>query len=244
MSDAIHLRHDGDVAVITLDRPERRNALGAEQLQALAAAVERAASERLRALVLTGAHGHFCAGADLSTVEDREFATVVRSTLDRLAGLPVPTIAAIEGACMGLGLQLAVSCDLRVATHDARIGVPAAKLGIITDLWTVQRVAALAGQGTARAVLLAAETLSGDDAHRLGLVQRVGEREVALTWAQEITRLAPLTQRGFKLGLDSCLPRPADPAYDEAFAAVWASDDLQEGIRAFHEKRLPAFDGR
>ena len=115
-------------------------------------------------MVLTGADGHFCAGADLTGLEDEAFATVLRGVLDRLRDAPFPTIAAVDGAALGAGTQLAISCDLRVATVACRFGIPAAKLGLMVDHWTVQRLALLAGHGPARAMLLAAEVLDGDAA--------------------------------------------------------------------------------
>src|SRR4029077_13054307 len=146
-----------------------------------------------RALVLTGAGGHFCAGADLTGLEDDGFARVLRTVLDGLRDAPFPTIAAVDGAALGAGTQLAIACDLRVATPRARFGIPAAKLGLMVDHWTVERLALLAGHGPARAMLLAADELSGEAALRLGLVQRAGGLDAALEWAGAIAELAPLT---------------------------------------------------
>src|SRR5690349_11778840 len=92
-----------------------------------------------RALVLTGAGGHFCAGADLTSLEDSSFAKLLRNVLELLGTIPVPTIAAVEGAALGAGMQFAAACDLRVATPDAKFGIPAAKLGLMVDHWTVKR---------------------------------------------------------------------------------------------------------
>lgn len=160
----------GEILVVTLDRPERRNALDHATLQELLGALGDA--DGVRALVLTGAARHFCAGADLTGVEDAAFATTLQQVLDGLCNASFPTIAAIEGAALGAGTQLAVACDLRVATPDALFGIPAAKLGLMVNHWTVQRVELLAGPGPARAMLLAAEVLSGADAFRVGMVNR------------------------------------------------------------------------
>src|SRR5690606_4130304 len=99
--------------------------------------------DELRVLVLHGAGDQFCSGADLKELEDLEFTRALRLVLDDLAGLRFPTIAAISGACMGLGMQLAMSCDLRIATAEARFAVPVARLGLMVDHWTVQRLALL-----------------------------------------------------------------------------------------------------
>ncbi|HEY7939737.1 MAG TPA: enoyl-CoA hydratase-related protein, partial [Acidimicrobiales bacterium] len=130
-----------DVVVVTLDRPERRNALDHATLQSLRDAITHAVDQRARVLVLTGAGGHFCAGADLTGVEDEGFVDLLRSVLEGLHTAPFPVVAAIEGAALGAGTQLAMSCDLRIATADASFGIPAAKLGLTVDHWTVQQLA-------------------------------------------------------------------------------------------------------
>jgi enoyl-CoA hydratase len=227
----------GPVAVVTIDRPERRNAVDHATLEALATTLAEAPAD-LRVLVLTGAGGHFCAGADLTAVEDAGFTALLRTVLDGLRLAPFVTLAAADGAALGAGTQLAVACDLRVATAQASFGIPAGRLGLAVDDWTVERLARLAGHGPARAMLLAAEVLKGDEAHRLGFVQRLGTLDDALAWADDIAGLAPLTLRAHKAALE----RPAEAA--AARRAAWASDDLREGLAAFRERRRPRFHGR
>lgn len=232
------------ITVVTLDRPERRNALDHETLAELTAALTSAAERATRALVLTGAAGHFCAGADLTGVEDASFADLLQGVLDRLRDVSFPTIAAIEGAALGAGTQLAVACDLRVASSDAKFGIPAAKLGLMVNHWTVQRAASLAGPSTARAMLLTAEVVSGADALRVGLVNREGSRAEAVAWAEQISELAPLTIAGHKLMLNKLeQPPAADPDVVAAFTRAWESDDFAEGIDAFRNRRTPKFQG-
>lgn len=239
----IHLEHrPPGVALITIDRPERRNAVDHDHLEQLHAALGGTGDARV--VVLTGAGGHFCAGADLTGVEDRSFTTALRRVLDALRDDSRPSIAAVDGAALGAGTQLAVACDLRVATPAARFGIPAAKLGLVVDHWTVQRLALLAGHGPARAMLLAAEVLNGDEARALGLAQRTGDLDAALSWADEIAALAPLTIAGHKLALNRLEQALADPDVEAAAARAWASEDLQEGLAAFRERRLPRFHGR
>src|SRR5690606_2340238 len=134
-------------------------------------------TDAARVVVITGAGGHFCAGADLSGVEDRAFTDRLREVLAALRDDPRPHLAAVDGAALGLGTQLAAACDVRVATPAAGFGIPAARLGLMVDHWTIERLAALAGAGPARAMLVAAETYGGEEAHRHGLVQRVGDLE-------------------------------------------------------------------
>lgn len=233
------------VEVITLDRPERRNAVNAEACEALADAVLAAAgSGEVRALVLTGEGPHFCAGADLKGVEDETFAGHLRRALNALHEVPIVTMAAVHGAALGAGTQLAVACDLRVVSPDARFGVPSAKLGLMVDHWTVQRVASLAGQGPARAMLLAAEEINAHAALSLGLANREGYLDAAITWAERIATLAPLTIAGQKLALNRLEPPIDDPDVAEAFRRAWRSEDLKEGMAAFAEKRSPDFRGR
>ncbi|MGH9185547.1 MAG: enoyl-CoA hydratase [Acidimicrobiales bacterium] len=246
MNDHIRADRRGRVVLLTIDRPERRNAVDHDMLVALAGELEAAAREPgvTRALVLTGAAGHFCAGADLSMVEDAAFLAALRSVLTGLRDAPFPTMAAVEGAALGAGTQLAVACDLRVATAEASFGIPAAKLGVMVDHWTVQRLASLAGHGPARAMLLAAEVLTGAEALRLGLVQRRGDLGDAIAWAGQIADLAPLTVAGHKRSLNRLEtdgPAPDDVA--ESFRRAWSSADLQEGLAAFRERRPPVFRG-
>ncbi|MBV8236442.1 MAG: enoyl-CoA hydratase [Acidimicrobiia bacterium] len=234
----IHSERRGAVVLFTIDRTERRNALDIETVRRLADAVHEAHDARV--LALTGAGGHFCAGADLGGVEGEHFVDALRSLLLALTSTSQPVVAAVDGAALGAGTQLAVACDLRVATPAARFGIPAAKLGLMVDHWSVQRLTALAGEGPARAMLLAAETFSGEDAERLGFVQRIGDLDAALDWAQEIAALAPLSIAGHKLALNGA-PREE---FQAAFDRAWASADLAEGMAAFRERRAPEFRGR
>jgi enoyl-CoA hydratase len=258
---AVSYHLQGPVARLTICRPERRNALNHEALEELHAGVRRSREDAARCVVVTGAASHFCAGADLKELEDLRFADTLRGVLDGLAELPVPTIAAISGSCMGLGMQLAMACDLRLATPEARFAVPVAKLGLMVDHWTIQRLALLAGHSTARWMLLTAEPVHTRHAVDVGFVQRMVDPAehgqdadpgtAVLAEAEDlagrIARLAPLSLAGSKLGLD-LLERPgaeADPqgAYRRAFERAWSSGDLVEGRRAFAEQRAPQFRG-
>lgn len=261
-SGSVHLEFDGAVALITIDRVRKRNALDAATLAHFDSAVRVAGAacelrpggpdgsprQTVRCVVLTGAGGHFSAGADLDTAEDTSFVAELRATLDRLAGLAVPTIAAISGSCIGLGMQLALSCDLRVATDDALFAVPVARLGLMVDEPTLRRLVLAVGWGRARALLLAAERVGPDELAAAGFLQRRGDLDDALSWAASIAELAPIAQRAAKVGLDLAeLGMMADlesrEAFGEMFEVAWASDDLREGRSAFGEKRTPKFRG-
>ena len=153
-------------------------------------------------------------------------------------------MAAVQGAALGAGTQLAVACDLRMASPDARFGIPAAKLGLMVDHWTVQRLSRVAGYSAAQAMLLAAEEIDGTAAVRLGLAQRAGSLADALAWAGQVAELAPLTIAGHKLALHRLEGPPDDPDVDAALQKAWASQDLVEGMAAFKERRLPRFEGK
>lgn len=231
--------------LVTIDRRERRNALNLEALEDLDAAVRAAVAGGARTLVLTGAAGHFCAGADLTELEDIAFTRRLAQVLHHLATLPIVTIAAIEGSCMGLGMQLAVACDVRVVGDAARFAVPVAKLGLMVDHWTIDRVSRFFGEGAARAMVLTAEVLTAEDAWRLGFAQRRGGLDEALALAAQAAPLAPLSQAGSKIGFDAHVDNAEEGArYRAAFERAWGSADLAEGQRAFGERRAPVFQGQ
>jgi enoyl-CoA hydratase len=240
----IRVGHAGGVAVLTIDRPERRNAVDLDTVESMGDQLEAVREAAGRVVVLTGAGGDFCSGADLGGVDDEVFVAALNRTLGLLRDPVYVTVAAIDGIALGAGTQFAVSCDLRVATPTARFGVPAAKLGLAVDHETIRRLAAFAGEGTARAMLLAAEEFDGKAAHRTGLVQRLGTLDDALAWAQAIAGLAPLTIAAHKLGLERISEHADDPDYAEARLRAWRSADLEEGLAAFRAKRPPKFQGR
>ena len=240
----LHSRRVDDVVLVTIERPERRNALDLTTLDALHEAVTAAGATGARAVVLTGADGHFCSGADLTELEDVSFTVRLAEVLGDLAALPVTTVAAIEGACMGLGMQLALACDVRVVDHSARFAVPVARLGLMVDHWTIERLARFWGEGAARSMVLTAVVLDADDAWRLGFAQVRGGLDDALAVASRAAGLAPLTQSGSKTGLGTTsADADAVARYEAAFARAWASDDLAEGRAAFAERREPTFRG-
>jgi enoyl-CoA hydratase len=168
-------RQDG-VAVITLNRPGKRNALTVEVCHELRGAIAAELTAGARALVLTGAGTVFCSGADLDEVYTAEFLDALYAMLHAVADAPVPVIAAVNGPAIGAGTQLAIAADLRVAAPGAVFGVPTAKIGLAVDPWTIRRLAALAGSGAARELLLACAQLDAAAALRCGLAQRSGSR--------------------------------------------------------------------
>jgi len=228
---------DGDVAVIEIDRHERRNALDTAHCDALREAMT---SQQARAIVITGAGSSFCAGADLGAVYDASFRDALYAMLCVVTDLSVPVLAAVNGPAIGAGAQLAMACDLRVAAPEASFAIPAARLGIAVDPWTIRRLALLSGTGIAQAMLIGGEWLDADHALRCGLASRLGDRTAALAWARELAGLAPLSLAYAKKALN----RPDDPGLVKDFEACWASDDAAEGQRARAGKRPPRFEGK
>ena len=246
------------IGLATIDRPDRRNALNAELCDDLRGHLER--SHGLRAIVLTGAGVAFCAGADIiRRAQDTgglehgggdTFRPAFERVLDAIVTHPAPVIAAVNGAALGAGMQLAVACDLRVVTPTAKIGIPAAKLGVLLSAPNIRRLAVLVGQGAARDILLTARVMTADELREVGFVQRVADDALAagLELASQIAQLAPLSVQGHKRALN--IVADATALDDRALAeirsleeAAFLSVDLQEGLAAFGEKRPPTFRG-
>lgn len=239
----VNVERNDRIELITLHRPERRNALDHATLLELLDIQERLRTDAptdVRVVVLTGTPPAFCAGADLSGVEEGQFATDLGLVLRGFAALPVPVIAAIDGPALGAGTQLVIACDLRVATPTSVMGIPAAKLGLVVDHWTIRRLAAEFSPAIARAMLIAAETSTADELHRVGAIHRLGDLDAALDWAARVAGLAPLTMHAHKHGLEH---EDQDPTFDALRSAAWASSDAEEGRTAFLEKRPAVFTG-
>jgi enoyl-CoA hydratase len=232
------------VTVVTLNRPDKRNALNIEVCDGIRGAVGKAVADGAPALVLTGAGTSFCSGADFGEVYTGDFRASLYGMLRTIVEAPVPVVAAVNGPAIGGGTQLAMAADLRVVAPSAVFAIPTAKLGLAVDPWTIRRITALAGQSRARQLLLACEELSADDALACGLGDRAGDLEVALAWAQQMAELAPLTVAYNKRVLNSLTE--SDPGEAEllmAFEGCWSSADLVEARTARAEKRKPVFRG-
>ncbi|WP_153505647.1 enoyl-CoA hydratase [Cumulibacter manganitolerans] len=235
---------DGDVAVITLNRPDRRNALNAELCDMLGEVVHEKASRGARAAVITGEGTSFCSGADLDAVYDDVFLTALYGLFDAILTSPMPVVAAVNGPAIGAGTQLALACDLRVADERAVFGVPTARNGLAVDPWTIRRLSELAGGGVARRLLIGAGRIERDEAVIAGLVDREGDLDDALAWATEIATLAPLSLAYSKRVLNNPALGVDDPSLVADFHACFASEDVAEGRAARAEKRTPVFTGR
>jgi enoyl-CoA hydratase len=242
----VRVEHRDDVGrgvlVITLDRPERRNAVDHATLLALLDAQTEVVDARV--VVLTGTPPAFCAGADLQGVREDVFAADLRRVLHGFVELRATVLAAVDGPALGAGAQFLAVADLRIATPDSVIGVPAARLGLVVEQWTIARIAREFGPAVARGMFVGAETYRAERLHAAGSIHRLGGLDEALAWAGELAALAPLSVSGHKLALEAIAAgRHDDPTVAAARERAWASVDAAEGRRAFLEKRPAEFRG-
>ncbi len=242
----IGITRNGNVMTLEMQRPERRNALNCELVDALREAVEHAAEQDIRAIVLTGAGPVFSSGADLTDAAGMaeklpDKALALNLAIDKA---PVPVIGAINGPTIGAGVILSLICDLRVVAPEAYFQFPIAKYGLAIDNWSVRRLTSLVGAGRARGMLLAAEKLTADTALHTGLANRLGTLADAQAWAAEIAGYAPLSLQHSKrvLNDDGAYEQPW-PEHKEMFDRAWASKDVIEAQVARIEKRPPNFIG-
>lgn len=242
----IDLSIEGRIAVLTLDRAARHNALDIALCHRIREAIGEAADAR--AIVITGAGSSFCSGADLDEVYTADFREALYAMLHAVEHAQVPVIAAVNGPAIGAGTQLAIATDFRVVADRAWFAVPTAKIGLAVDPWTIRRLALLAGNPTARRLLMACDEVSAQSALACGLADRAGDLDATRTWAAEMSALAPLTLTYSKRVLNEAFEEPLDDALakslDDAFEGCWASEDFAEGRLARTEKRAPEFRGR
>lgn len=245
-------------AVVTLNRPERRNAMSLAMWRGLGQIfTELGNNPEVRAIILTGAGGNFSAGADISefatvraTVEQGvEYEVAVDECCDRIAATPKPTIAVVNGFCMGGACNLAMSCDFRFAASAAQFGIPAARLSIVYGVRGTQRLLALVGVANAKRILYSAQKFDADEAHRIGFADRVAAdpMQAAKSFAAIMAENAPLTIAGTKVlltGLTMGLGTLDDATVNQVIDRAIGSEDYRDARQAFVEKRQPVFAGK
>lgn len=258
MTDPVLVERDGHIATVILNRPEKLNALNKATWRRLGEVVtELSAEPSLRCLVLRGAGGKaFASGADITEFEAeradpaaaRAYAEATEAAMGAIGACPHPTVALIEGACIGGGLEIAMRCDLRIAGVSSRFGIPANRLGLVIGYAELEALMAAVGRARALEILLEARIFGAEEASAKGLVHRVvPDAEVAdeaYATARRIAAGAPLVNRWHKAFMRR-LARPeplTQEERDEAFAC-YASADYKEGWQAFLGKRKPEFQG-
>jgi len=248
---------DGPMALVSINRPEKHNAISLATLAELQAAIaEAAAADAVKVITITGTGGRaFASGSDLGEVLDRDLGKalepIVQGLADQLERTPKPTIAAIDGICMGGGLEVALGCDLRIATPKSRFATPEGKLGIIPGGGATARLPRLVGRGWAMEMMLMGEAINADRALSIGLITRIVDAEELIPEARRMTEhlagFAPFVPRTMKamvhFGMEASM---AGALMFEKYAqgALVQTEDKHEGITAFLGKRRPKFKGR
>ena len=256
----VRLERRGAAAIVTIDRPDQRNALARQTVLELGrVGRELAADASVRLAALTGSGNRaFCAGADLKEragMSDdgvREMLALYASELAWLGRSPFPVVAALNGTALGGGLELALACDFRVAVPEAELGLPETSLGIIPAAGGTQRLPRLVGYSKALELVLTGARVGAEEARAIGLVNRVASPGVpvvddALSWLAPIVEGAPIAQRAALVAVRAALQTPLDEGLElerRAYEDCLASEDRREALRAFAEKRKPVFKGR
>jgi enoyl-CoA hydratase/carnithine racemase len=251
VSDEITLSVTQGVATLCLNREEKRNAVTFAMWVAIGEHCRRLAGDpTVRVLVVRGAGAHFCAGADIAGLQsaDHSYGAANLEAETALMEFPKPTIAFVQGVCVGGGVQIATSCDLRIADRTARFGITPARLGIIYPAPALARVVKLTGPSAAKHLLYSAELITAERALRIGLIDELHEPDEAVTRLQAFVTLlaeerSPLTQQASKSMIDAVVAdgRVGDECIDRWAAEMAVADDPKEGVAAFLERRPPHF---
>jgi len=251
-------KRDG-IAVVTVNRPEKLNALDDRTMEELDGAFTALRSDpAVGGVILTGAgEKAFVAGADISElatqspVQGKERSIRGQEILDKIEGLGKPVVAAVNGFALGGGCELAMACHVRVASENARLGTPEVKLGTMCGYAGTQRLSRLVGKGRALEILLTGEPVDAQEAHRIGLVNKVVPKEELLAEAEAVLRKmlgnGPVSLRFSLDAVNAGLEMPfAEAQYLEAtlFGLICTTEDMKEGTRAFLEKRPAKFQGK
>lgn len=258
-SDSVVLSRDGGIATITLNRPDKLNALNRAMWQALGQTMRRlSGNDALRCIVLRGAGGKaFAAGADIAEFateranarQAKQYGELIHGTMQAIAQCRHPTVAMIEGACVGGGLEIAAMCDMRICGTSSRFGVPINKLGLTMAYGELAGLLALVGRATTLEILLEGRVFDAEEAYRKRLVNRVVADDQVETesyaLAQRIADGAPLVARWHKQFIERLTVNANIPPeeWDVGFAC-FDTDDYRTGVKAFLAKAKPKFEGR
>lgn len=247
------------IATVRLNRPAKRNAVTLAMWRELRRLFDGfAACDEVRGVIVTGNGGHFCAGADIGEFNAVRANAALGEAYERnadaasaaLQHLPKPTVAAIDGSCVGGGLALAMACDFRVASAEARFGIPAARLGIVYGVLDCRNLVNLVGFAQAKRILFGGALFDRDEALRIGLIDAASDlpaRDAARDMLLPMVANAPLSIAGMKLAVNALAEGILEQQQAKIHAAIarsMDSDDYREGSRAFLDKRAPRFTGR
>ena len=260
MTDKMLSRKEGKVGYLTFNNPERHNAVSLDMWEAAEGFLDDfKTDDNIRVVVVTGAGGKaFASGADISKFKDERqeaaavahYQATTQKAYDTVLGMPIPTIAMIRGYCIGGGTALAVCCDIRICTENAKFGVPAAKLGLGYGMNRAKPLVDLIGPAYAKEMFFTGRQFTAQEAEKMGLVNRVVADDQLETVVGEMARTivenAPLTVKCAKLVVGEVLKDPENrdiAATERAVEACFKSQDYKEGQAAFMEKRKPRFIG-
>ena len=257
--ESLLVTRSGGIATVTLNNPARLNALDKSMWQALGRTMSAlSAEDDLRCVVLRGAGGKaFAAGADIAEFatersdarQAKEYGALIHEAMQAVARCRHPTVALIEGACIGGGLEIAAMCDMRICGESSRFGVPVNRLGLTMAYGELEGLLALAGRAVTLEILLEGRVFGAQEAYAKGLVNRVVDdaevERAAYAAAERIAAGAPLVARWHKQFVERLTPRVelSPGEWDEGFAC-FDTEDYREGVAAFLAKRKPRFGGR
>ena len=254
--ELVRTERDGSIAVVLLNRPQQLNALSGELMDALVSTLrELDEDEGVRCIVLGGDERAFAAGADVGELAEATAISLYESRRidqwDAIRALRTPLVAAVSGYCLGGGCELAMACDIVVASETARFGQPEINLGVMPGAGGTQRMTRAIGKALAMDVILTGRFLTAEEALRAGLVARVVPAEAWLEEAKRVARAiaekSPVAVRLALEAVDEAFDAPLSAGLDyerRAFYLARASEDAEEGLTAFVEKRKPEFRGR